>query len=176
MGNGMRRRGGLLGELGLAVLPTLTVLGVVFLLEATRHAHVLFASLASSAFLVYRDPLHPVNSVRVMAGSHLIAVALGVGAAALFGAGYTASALAMVGTILATVLLNLVHPPAISTALGFAFAAGQGGAVGLFVVALGMVAALVLMQRVAVRAVHRLDAQLAAGRATRRAAKGATPE
>jgi len=123
-------------ELALAVLPTLIVLGTTFLVEELCHQRVLFASLASSAFLIYRAPGHPMNGVRVMVPAHLVGVALGVGAAALMGTGYLAGAIAMVTTIIALVLLNTVHPPAISTALGFAFFERKEQAVGLFLVAL----------------------------------------
>ncbi len=142
-------RVGLAGKLALAVPPTLIVLGALFLLEGLRHERVLFASLASSAFLIYRDPGHRMNGVRTMVGAHLAAVALGIGAATLFHPGYTASAVAMIGTILILVLCDVVHPPAVSTALGFAFHAQQTDAAGLFLIALAMVAALVLLQRTA---------------------------
>lgn len=168
MGSG-GRRGGLAGELLLAALPTLPtliVLVTVFLLEALRHERVLFASLASSAFLVYRDPAHPMNGVRTMAGAHLVAVALGVGAAALLRAGYAAAAVAMLGTILALVLADLVHPPAVSTALGFAFSDRQADAAGVFLLALGLLAALVALQRTATWAVRRLAARANHGRSS----------
>ena len=155
------RRGGLGGELLLAALPTLIVLATVFLLSALRHERILFASLASSAFLIYRDPSHPMNGVRTMVGAHLVAVACGVGAALLFGAGYTAVAAAMIGTILLLVLANLVHPPAISTALGFAFFASQSDAAGVFLLSLGLLAALVLLQRSATWTVRKLAARAA---------------
>jgi len=149
------RRGRLPRELALAVLPTLIVLGTTFLVEELRQQRVLFASLASSAFLIYRAPDHPMNGVRVMVSAHLAGVALGVGAAALLGPGYLAGATAMVTTIVALVLLNTVHPPAISTALGFAFFERKEQAVGLFLVALAMVVALVVAQRAASWAAQR---------------------
>lgn len=153
------RRGGLAGEVLLTALPTLIVLGTLFVLHALRHERILFASLASSAFLIYRDPAHPMNSVGTMVGAHLVGVAFGVGSAVLLGAGYVAVAAAMLGTILVLVLANLVHPPAISTALGFAFFATQADAAGVFVLALGLLAALVILQRSATWAVQRLAAR-----------------
>lgn len=143
------RRGGVWGELLLALPPTLIALGTLLLIEALRHERVLFASLASSAFLIYRDPAHPMNGVRVMSIAHVVGVVFGVGAARLFGAGYAAGGVAMVTTIVALVLLDTVHPPAIATALGFAFHAQQTSALGLFLIALAMVAALVILQRTA---------------------------
>ncbi|MGI8550373.1 MAG: HPP family protein [Dehalococcoidia bacterium] len=114
-------RSGLIGDLLLAAPPTLTVLGSVFLLQLFRHQRILFASLASSAFLVYREPAHPMDGIRQTIPAHLIGVGLGVGAALLLHPGYIAGAVAMTSTILVLVLLRIVHPPAISTALGFAF-------------------------------------------------------
>ena len=142
-----RWRGGWRGEVLLAIPPTATMLVALYLLETLSHQRILFASLASSAFLLYRDPWHPMNGVRVMVCAHLVAVVIGVVAALLLGAGYAAGAAAMVITIGILILGDLVHPPAISTALGFAFFAQQGHATGLFVMALGMVAALVVLQR-----------------------------
>ncbi len=141
------RRGGVGGELLLAVLPTLLTLATLFLVEAVRHERVLFASLASSAFLIYRDPGHPMNGVRVMMIAHIVGVDLGVVAALLFGAGYAAGAAAMVTTSVALVLLDTVHPPAIATALGFAFHEQQMGAIGIFLIALTMIAVLFVLQR-----------------------------
>lgn len=51
---------------------------------AVRFAHqrVLFASLAVSVFLVYREPHHGMNGIGAMLGGHLTALALGLAAAA----------------------------------------------------------------------------------------------
>jgi CBS-domain-containing membrane protein len=147
----------LVRDLALAVPPTLIVLGATFLIEELRHQRVLFASLASSAFLIYRAPHHPMNGVRVMVTAHLAGVTLGFGAATFMGAGYLAGATAMVATIVALILLDTVHPPAISTALGFAFFERKDQSAGLFLVALAMLAALVMLQRAAVWAVRRFE-------------------
>ncbi len=157
MADGTRRRGSVWGELALAVPPTLVVLGAVFLLETVEHQRVLFASLAASAFLIYRDPDHPMNGVRVMVGAHLIGAGLGLAGALIFQPGYPASAVAMIATIILLVLFNLVHPPAIATALGFAFFPARSDAAGMFLVALVLVAALVLVQSAAVRLVVRIE-------------------
>ena len=128
----------------------------VFLVEALRNERILFASLASSAFLIYRDPAHPMNGVRVMVVAHLVGIGLGVAAATALGAGYAAGAAAMVTTIIVLVVIGAVHPPAVSTALGFAFHQQQSDAATLFLIALALVAALVVMQRVATWTVGRL--------------------
>lgn len=150
-------RDGLRSKLVLAVPPTVVTLLTLFLVDTLRHERVLFASLASSAFLIYRDPLHQMNSVRVMVVAHVAATVLGLTAALVLGAGYIAGATAMVLTIILLVLLDAVHPPAISTALGFAFHSQQADAVGLFLIALAMIAALVVLQRTAVWTSRRRD-------------------
>jgi CBS-domain-containing membrane protein len=147
----------LVRDLALAVPPTLIVLAATFLIEELRHERVLFASLASSAFLIYRAPNHPMNDVRVMVTAHLVGVTLGFGAATVIGAGYLAGAAAMIATIVILVVLKAVHPPAISTALGFAFFERKDQSAGLFLVALVMLATLVLLQRAAVWALRRFE-------------------
>lgn len=53
---GRRERIGLRGEVMPALLPTLTVLAVLGLVEALSPQRLLFASLASFAFLIYLAP------------------------------------------------------------------------------------------------------------------------
>jgi CBS-domain-containing membrane protein len=141
-----RRRGGLRGELLLAVLPTLTVFLALALVDAFRAQRILFASLATSAFLIYLDPRHPVNRIRIVASAHLIGVGLGVAASLVLGAGYLAGGVAMAATILLLITLDILHPPAISTALGFAFFRQQDRAAIFFLLALLMLMLLVLLQ------------------------------
>ena len=52
----LRSRLTLKGELALATAPTVTVLVVLALVEVLSRQRLLFASLASSAFLIYLDP------------------------------------------------------------------------------------------------------------------------
>ncbi len=92
--------------------------------------------------------------VAVMLLAHLIAVGLGIVAALVLGPGYTAGAAAMIVAIALLILCDAVHPPAVATALGFAFYPGQGAAFDTFLLALLMVAALVGLQRLAVTAAH----------------------
>ena len=152
----IRRRLGWKGELALAVLPTLTVLLVLAFLEALTRQQVLFASLAASAFLIYLDPEHPTNRVRTLVLSHLGAAVLGFGAQALLGTSYAASAVALVGTIVFVVSLDLVHPPAVATALSFAFRDELDSALVVFGLAVGMTAALVVMEDLTMRLFRRL--------------------
>ena len=151
-----RRRLGLRGELALAALPTATVLLVLGLVEALARERLLFASLASSAFLIYLDPGHPANRMRTLVLAQGSAAALGWAALALFGPGYAAGASAMVATIVLMVAADAVHPPAVSTALSFALGTGTARPLALFGLALAMTAGLVLLQRGAARALARL--------------------
>ena len=151
-----RRRLGIRGELALAALPTATVLLVLAFVEAVARQRLLFASLASSAFLIYLDPGHPSNRVRTVLLAQTSAAVFGWGLVALFGPGYAAGATAMVATIVTMIALDAVHPPAVSTALSFALGNGQTRAVVLFGLALGMTALLVLLQQVATRVLARL--------------------
>jgi len=143
------------GELALAALPTLTVLGVLAAVEALTTQRLLFASLASSAFLIYLDPEHGTNRVRALLVSQTLAALLGWGAYAALGGGYAAAALALVGTIVSMIALDVVHPPAVATAMSFALRAGDASNLALFALALGITIVLVCLQRAAVWALVR---------------------
>ncbi|SNR59206.1 MULTISPECIES: HPP family protein [Hymenobacter] len=143
-----RRSLGRRGELLLALLPTATVLLMLWLLELLSNQRLLFASLASSAFLIYLDPGHRTNSARTLAISQLGAASIGFVLHALVGPGYVSAALAMVLSILLMIALDAMHPPAVSTGLNFAFRAGSGeGNLLLFGLAVGLVVVLVIVQR-----------------------------
>jgi CBS-domain-containing membrane protein len=155
------RRGGLKGELALAIPPTVVVIGVIFLIENLTKERLLFASLAASAFLIYYDPMHRFNSVRVMVVAQLFGFIFGIGAAMALGPGYVAGAVAMVLTIAALILLDIVHPPAVSTALAFAFISTKDRTLLLFLVALVLIAALVFVQRTAAWTLSRIERYVA---------------
>lgn len=152
----VRRRLGLRGELALAALPTATVLVVLALVEALARQRLLFASLASSAFLIYLDPGHPTNRVRTLLIAQGTAATLGWALLAVLGPGYAAAALAMVAVITLMIAVDAVHPPAVSTALSFALGASAARPLALFGLALGVTAWLVLLQRAAARLLARL--------------------
>ena len=95
----------------LALLPTVTILVVLALLEAFSRQRLLFASLASSAFLIYLDPRHEANSVRTLVMSQAAAALLGSAALAAFGAGYLSAAAAMIVTISLMIWMDAMHPP-----------------------------------------------------------------
>ena len=144
-----RRRLSLRGEFLLALGPTVTVLVVLALVEALSEQRLLFASLASSAFLIYLDPQHGTNTVRTLVIAQMLAAILGFATYAAFGGGYLSGGSAMVATIVAMILLDAVHPPAVATAMAFALRAGEETNLALFGLAVGMTAVLVVLERLA---------------------------
>lgn len=149
----MRKRYDLKTEISLALLPTVTMAIVLFLLEMYSKQHLLFASLASSAFLIYLDPEHPTNSIYTLAIAQTSAALIGIGVIKLIGPGYTSAISAMILAIFFMVLLNVMHPPAVSTALTFAFETGK--TMPLFLIALGLLIVLVIIQKVSVWMINR---------------------
>jgi CBS-domain-containing membrane protein len=152
---GARRRLGLRGEFFLALGPTVTVLLVLALVEALSQQRLLFASLASSAFLIYLDPQHGTNSIRTLIVAQMMAAVLGLLTFTAFGGGYLSGGSAMVATIVGMVLLDAVHPPAVSTAMAFALRAGDESNVVLFALAVGVTAVLVILERLALWVIGR---------------------
>lgn len=144
-----RRRIGLQGEFALALLPTVTVLVVLGAVQALTRQKLLFASLASSAFLIYLDPEHGTNSARTLILAQTLAALLGWAAFSLLGPGFWAGGVAMVAVIALMILLDAVHPPAVSTALSFALKAGSDSNLLLFGLALGITVVLVGLERAA---------------------------
>ena len=142
-------------DLLLAVLPTVTALAALFVLERFSDQRLLFSSLASSAFLIYLDPTHTANTVRSLLIGHLFAACAGLLTFLLWGHGYLAAASAMVLTIVVMILADAVHPPAVSTSLIFGFKSGSENELVLFFLAVGVVALLVLFQRFSVWALSR---------------------
>jgi CBS-domain-containing membrane protein len=151
-----RRRLTLKGELALATLPTATVLAVLALVEALTDQRLLFASLASSAFLIYLDPEHGTNRVRTLVIAQALAALAGAALHGALGATYVAAGGAMVATIVLMVALDAMHPPAVATAMAFGLRAGDASNVVLFALALGITALLVLLQRTALWSLTRL--------------------
>ncbi len=146
----LRRRLDLKDEILLALLPTVVVLMALGLVEAFSRQRLLFSSLASSAFLIYLDPQHGTNRIRTLVASHLTAAVIGLAFNLILGPGYWSAGCAMVLTIAVMILLDVVHPPAASTALGFAFRAADESSPLLFAMAVGMIAALVAIERYSV--------------------------
>jgi CBS-domain-containing membrane protein len=113
------------GELALATAPTLTVLGVLALVEVLSRERLLFASLASSAFLIYLAPQHGTNRVRALILAQMMAATIGLIRHLFLGSGYLSGGSAMMVTIALMILLDVVHPPTVSTSLSFALRAGN---------------------------------------------------
>ncbi|WP_342647900.1 HPP family protein [Mucilaginibacter sp. CSA2-8R] len=149
----MRTRYDLKTEIYLALLPTLTMAMVLFLLETYSKQHLLFASLASSAFLIYLDPHLPSNSIYTLTMAQVSAALVGFGVLKVIGPGYTSAMTAMVMAIALMILLNIMHPPAVSTALTFAFETGK--TLPLFLIALALLVILIVLQKVSVWLINR---------------------
>jgi CBS-domain-containing membrane protein len=152
----LRRRLSLSGEFVLAALPTATILVVFAFVEVLIQQRLLFASLASSAFLIYLDPQHGTNSVRTLATAQMLAAVLGLATCQFIGPGYTSAALAMSMLIVCMILLDVVHPPAVATALSFALRAGPESNILLSGLAVGITVVLILMERTSLWLLARL--------------------
>jgi CBS-domain-containing membrane protein len=144
-----RRRLSLRDEFLLALLPTLTVLLVLGLVEMLSRQRLLFASLAASAFLIYLDPEHGTNTIRTLIIAQMLAAVIGLILYLVLGPGYIAGGSAMVITITLMILLDAVHPPAVATSLIFAFRAGDESNLILFGLAVIVTAALVGLEQMA---------------------------
>lgn len=154
-----RQRLGLKNELLLALMPSVTVLAVLGLVEILSNQRLLFASLASSAFLIYLDPGHDVNQVRTLVIAQIGAALLGLLSFVVLGPGYVSGGVAMVLAIVGMILLDVMHPPAVSTALSFGLKAGDESNVVLFTLAVAITACLVVLQRLAVWLVRRASSR-----------------
>jgi CBS-domain-containing membrane protein len=151
-----RKRIGLKGELLLAFMPMTTVLLVLALVEALSNQRLLFASLASSAFLIYLDPEHAVNQVRTLLLAQIGSAAIGLVCYQLLGPGYLSGGLAMVLAIGMMIVTDAMHPPAVSSALSFGLRSGDASNLLLFCMAAGVTALLVVMQRMALWTLRRV--------------------
>ncbi len=145
----LRSRLDLKGELALATAPTVLILTVLALVEVLSRQHLLFASLASSAFLIYLDPQHGTNTARTLVLSQMMAATIGLIMYSIFGSGYISGGIAMSITIVLMIVLDVVHPPAVSTSLSFALRAGNESNLVLFGLAVGITASLVGLERFA---------------------------
>lgn len=143
----LRRRLNLKGELILALLPTVIILIVLGLVEVLSRQRLLFASLAASAFLIYLDPQHGTNTIRTLVISQMLAAVIGWGTHEIFSGGYLSGGSAMIIVIVLMILLDAVHPPAVATSLSFAFRAGNERNLVLFGLAVGIIATLVVLEK-----------------------------
>lgn len=144
-------------EFLLAVVPTLMVIAVLLLLEAFSKQQLLFASLASSAFLIYLDPRHPTNSMRTLLIAQVSAAVIGYLFYLLMGPGYGSAALSMIMAIALMILTKAMHPPAVATSLLFAFQYKKPDTLMLFLFALLLLVLLVILQRVSIWLLKRTE-------------------
>ena len=139
----------------LATGPTTVILVVYALVESFGHASLLYTSLAASAFLVYLGPRLRVNLIGTLLASQLFAASMGTAAFFAFDGGYLAAGFAMGLTIFFMVLTDMIHPPAVGTALLFGFRAENLENLLLFFVSVLIVVGLVLAQRFVTQALKR---------------------
>jgi len=140
-------RFGVTTELALAIMPAAIVITVLVLLEEFSKQQLLFSSLASSAFLIYLDPKHPTNSIRTLVVAQLSSCVIGYLIYLLLGAGYLAAAISMITAIAVMILTRAMHPPAVSTALIFAFQYKDVNVVMMFFLAVLLLILLIALQR-----------------------------
>lgn len=143
----LRSRLNLKEEFMLAMLPAVTVLTVFALIEVFSRQRLLFASLASSAFLIYLDPQHGTNKTKTLIISQMMAATVGLVMFLILGPGYLSGGSAMIITIALMITFDVMHPPAVSTSLAFAFRAGNESNFLLFGLAVLLVTILVVMER-----------------------------
>jgi CBS-domain-containing membrane protein len=139
----------------LAIMPTAVVLLMVPCLQAFSEQCLIFASLASSAFLVYLDPEHPTNQMRTFLIAQGSAALFGFGSVSFLGTGFLASGVATVLTILLIITLDAMHPPAMSTALSFAFHTNSLKTLAIFGLSMVVIASLAALQKAAFRLVQK---------------------
>lgn len=134
-------------DFALAVLPTVTVLLVFALVDSVSRQKLLFASLASSAFLIYAAPRHATSRVRTVLVAQSLGALLGFGGHLLGGGQFWAAAMAMILAIFGMIWWRVMHPPAVSTALSFALGATAVRSVLLFGACVLLLVGLALAQQ-----------------------------
>ena len=97
------------------------------------------------------------NSVRTLVTAQLSAALIGLGVHLVLGPGYWAGGVSMLLAITLMILLDAVHPPAVSTALAFAFRAGRESNLLIFALAVGVTVVLLGIERITVWRLAVLD-------------------
>jgi CBS-domain-containing membrane protein len=143
----MRENFNIKTEMALAIMPSITVVAVLMLLQAFSKQQLLFSSLASSAFLIYLDPKHPANSIRTLVIAQTSAAIIGYLTFLVAGTGYVAASFSMIIAIVVMILSRAMHPPAVSTALLFAFQPPKANTLLLFLFAVLLLVILIILQR-----------------------------
>ena len=140
------RRFDLKTDILLAIMPAIAMVGVLISLHIFGKQDILFSSLASSAFLIYLDPKHPTNSVRTLIIAQVSAAVIGYFVFLLAGSGYVSAGISMVLSIVVMILAKAMHPPAVSTALLFAFQYTKANTLLIFVCAVALLVILIVLQ------------------------------
>lgn len=151
------RRYNLQTDILLAIMPATVMVGVLLLLNIFGRQDVLFSSLASSAFLIYLDPQHPTNSIRTLIIAQLSAAAIGYLVYVVMGAGYPSAAISMIIAIAVMIFAKAMHPPAVSTALVFAFQHTKPNTLLMFFFAVCLLVILVVLQSVSLWLIKRSE-------------------
>lgn len=142
-------------EIALAVIPTTTILIVLMATETFGRQQILFSSLACSAFLIYLDPEHQVNTVRTLLIAQTSAAIIGYVAYTLVGWIYLSAAISMLAIISLMIFTKAVHPPAISTCLIFIYNESKLNTLFVFLSALILLILLIGLQKISVWLIRR---------------------
>ena len=142
-------------EIMLATMPAVMIIAVLLLLETFSKQQLLFSSLASSAFLIYLDPKHPTNSIRTLIIAQMSASVIGYLFFLFTGPGYLSAALSMIVAIAVMILAKAMHPPAVSSAMIFAFQYSKPDTLMLFLFAVLLLVILVVLQRTSIWIIKR---------------------
>ena len=151
----MFRRFDIKTEIILAIMPAATIIAVLILLESFSKQQLLFSSLASSAFLIYLDPRHPTNSIRTLSIAQMSAAVIGYLIYLLFGSGYLSAGISMIIVIVVMIAAKAMHPPAVSSAMIFAFQYTKPNTLLLFLFAVLLLALLIGLQRASLWLIRR---------------------
>lgn len=151
----MFRRFDIKTEIALAIMPTTIIIIVLMLLEAFSKQQLLFSSLASSAFLIYLDPKHPTNRVRTLIIAQMSAALIGFFVYILVGPGYLSAAISMIIAISVMIGAKAMHPPAVSSALIFAFEYTQVNTLLMFFSAVLLLIILIALQKASLWIIRR---------------------
>lgn len=147
-------------EIALAIMPTTVIIVVLMLLEAFSKQQLLFSSLASSAFLIYLDPKHPTNRVRTLTIAQMSAAIIGYLVFIVVGAGYLSAAISMIIAIGVMIATKAMHPPAVSSALLFAFEYTRVNTLLMFLFAVLLLVVLIGLQRASLWIIRRAEGRI----------------
>lgn len=123
----------------------ITVVLMIVVVEQIAEQAVLVTSLAASTFLLYYQPLHRMNRFVPVVGGHLIAAGVGFLADEIIPSATLALAVSITVTVTALASLRIIHPPAISTSVVFAYQPHDAGALLTFSLTLAVVIALAVV-------------------------------